>query len=219
MMKPKAPHFSLWLMLTCLLCGSIHLPAAARVKGDAGDPMGPASNQGTLQRLDTSRHADVTSGVGLEEGDAAGAAFEETDFDRLNRLYMVTFEGIPQVPENHPLAEAHYGEAFPVSGDILETRSVRLALADGESDRFLLAQVRLETGKTCVVSLGEEAKLRAVDFQRSDGVEMTAAGGRLSGIRILIAQNVHGEEGTITVNQHVARATRSQHHALTQEAR
>lgn len=219
MTQLPAPHVYRWLSLGLFCVAALIANAEDRVAVEPEGLMEPAADRGALQRLDTSRHAEVTSGVGLEENGESILSRDDPRVDRVNHIYMITFEGMPEVPEQHPLAEAHYGTEHRITGEILETRSVRLPLADGEPERFLLAHVRLAPGVTCVASLGEESELEDSRFKPRDSIEMTAATGRLSGARILIARNLKTDQGRgIEVNQNVVRASFPQHQALIDEA-
>ncbi len=78
-----------------------------------------------------------------------------------------------------------------------EIKEMRTADFKGFADEFLIARVKLPTGKDQLVNLGPKSKVEKLNLQKNDKIKMLVRPGRINGQRAMIAEQIRANDKTI----------------------
>lgn len=104
--------------------------------------------------------------------------------------------------ENREQRSSQQSQTF--RGTVEAFRHTQLSDREGNQTTYSLAKVKLDNGRTVVMSLGEKEELQKLNLEKGDQVSIQGTTGRLGGQRILIAQRVSADGENVSVNGRVA---------------
>lgn len=182
----------------------------------------PARLTGEVQNLKTMRligqeEPHVFAKIQTEQGRVARVDLgPRSSVDQLNLSEgkRITIRGTRARINNRPIIFARQIQSGDQTVQIEQPRTAPLRQVRGEITRIdriryrgldqqhLEAQVRLDTGRTVIIDLGQQNELAQLNLQEGDSISVLVSPIRIDGEQALLARSIRTEQGrTASVNQ------------------